>query len=72
MPADIKKPRILVLTDLEGVSGIGSMEEIDRTRAEYKEACRKLMLDTNAAVEGAFSGGASSVQDRPRHSCRNA
>ncbi len=53
--------RILIMTDLEGISGIGSIEDVDREKEDYEESCRKLMLDANAAAEGAFSGGASAV-----------
>ncbi len=53
--------RVLILTDLEGISGIERIEDVDREKKEYGESCKKLMLDVNAAAEGAFSGGASGV-----------
>lgn len=56
-----KAPRILILTDIEGIAGIGSIEEIDRENIKYKEAREKLMLDTNAAADGAFRGGAEKI-----------
>lgn len=56
-----KSPRILIVTDLEGISGIGSIEEMDREKKEYEQACEKLMLDINAVAEGAFKAGAGKV-----------
>ena len=52
---------ILIITDLEGISCVDSIDMIDESREGYRLACEYLMSDTNAAVEGAFSGGASRV-----------
>lgn len=50
--------KIYLLTDMEGVSGLGSAEMMDE---EYRRCCELLMHDTNAAVDGAFAGGADEV-----------
>jgi D-amino peptidase len=60
--ADQKPPiRIYIHTDLEGISGIDSMEMIERTGERYRHCCQLLMADVNAAIDGAFAGGATHV-----------
>jgi D-amino peptidase len=53
--------RIFIHTDMEGVSGIDSFEMIQRDGGRYRECCERMMADANAAVEGAFQGGADEV-----------
>jgi D-amino peptidase len=53
---------ILIITDLEGISGIDSVEMVsDVGTPKHRFACERLMLDLNAAVEGAIDGGADNV-----------
>lgn len=54
--------KVLILTDLEGISGIVS-ENIQAlpSSPQYQEARKHLMSDINGAVEGAFPGGATEV-----------
>ena len=53
--------RIYIITDLEGISGVDSIDMMDVNSNGYKLACERLMSDTNAAIEGAFAGGADKV-----------
>ncbi len=53
--------KIYIHTDMEGISGIDSMDMIDRGGARYRQCCEYLMADVNAAVDGAFAGGATHV-----------
>ena len=53
--------KIYIHTDLEGISGIDTMEMIERGGAKYRTCCEHLMADLNAAVDGAFAGGADHV-----------
>ena len=53
--------RIFIITDLVGVSGVRSIDMMDVNSEGYKTACEMLMNDTNAAVAGAISGGATKV-----------
>jgi D-amino peptidase len=53
--------KIYIHTDLEGVSGIVEAEQVPRGNEGYRACCEKLMLDLNAAVAGAFDGGADHV-----------
>jgi len=53
--------KIYIHTDLEGISGIDSMDMIERSATRYRECCEHLMADLNAAIDGAFAGGATHV-----------
>ena len=53
--------KIYIHTDLEGISGIDTMEMIERQGSRHRECCEKLMADLNAAIDGAFAGGATHV-----------
>ena len=53
--------KIYIHTDLEGISGIGNVEMMSRDHPRHREALENLMLDLNAAVDGAFAGGAEHV-----------
>lgn len=53
---------VLIVTDLEGVSGVSSMEQMNDTEGGgYAYSCARLTADTNAAAAGAFAGGADRV-----------
>ena len=53
---------IIIMTDLEGTSGIDKMEMVSEEGTPgHQFGLERLMLDLNAAVEGAFEGGADSV-----------
>jgi D-amino peptidase len=55
-------PRILIVTDLEGVGGVNNPDEqLLPGQRRYMESRRMLIGETNAAVEGAFAAGASEV-----------
>lgn len=53
--------KIYIHTDLEGVSGVDCMEMIQTTDARIGYSRERLMADLNAAVDGAFAGGATAV-----------
>ena len=53
--------KILIAADMEGISGVVHWEQVDPKNPEYGRF-RKLMTgDVNAAVRGAFDGGADEV-----------
>ncbi|MBQ8309938.1 MAG: M55 family metallopeptidase [Clostridia bacterium] len=53
---------VLILTDLEGISGVSSITDIFETETPgYKNALVRLMADTNTAVRAAFDEGAETV-----------
>ena len=54
--------RVLMITDLEGISGISSIDHVMKTEdPDYIHSREALMADTNAAIAGAFDGGAEAV-----------
>ena len=61
-PFPKEKPvKIYIHTDLEGIAGVDRFEMMDQATDGYQKARKLLMEDINAAVEGAFEGGASEV-----------
>jgi D-amino peptidase len=53
--------KIYIHTDLEGISGIDSDEMVNRASPRYKYSTGRLMVDVNAAIDGAFAAGATCV-----------
>ncbi len=46
---------------MEGVSGVWRPEQVDRGQPEYAQGRELLMADVNAAIEGAYEGGATEL-----------
>jgi len=63
--------KIYIHTDIEGISGIDCMDMIqpDDPRRNYSN--ERLMADINAAVDGAFAGGATHVTVLDSHGTAN-
>jgi len=55
------KKKIYIHTDMEGCSGIDQAEMVPDESLGYPYCCSRLMADLNAAIDGAFLGGASHV-----------
>ncbi|MCX5776235.1 MAG: M55 family metallopeptidase [Candidatus Firestonebacteria bacterium] len=54
--------KIFIFTDLEGVGGVHLHdEEISQGGKYYDKSCQLLTKEVNAAVEGAYLGGATEV-----------
>lgn len=53
--------KIYILSDLEGVAGVSKFEHCHPGGRFYSRSRRLLTKEVNAAVEGAFSGGASEI-----------
>lgn len=53
--------KIYIITDMEGISGICNEEQVKRESPHYGPARRLLNADINAAIAGAFDGGATEV-----------
>lgn len=49
------------MTDLEGISGVRRESECIPENAEFAQACRYFEREVNAAIAGAFDGGATEV-----------
>jgi D-amino peptidase len=59
---------IVVMVDMEGVSGICRSSQVRADGVDYQAARRYMTWDTNACVEGCFGGGAKRVTVRDAHS----
>ena len=53
--------KVIIVTDLEGLSLGDTIQIIDESTEDYQKARVQLMKDTNAAIDGAFAGGAKEV-----------
>lgn len=59
--------KVLISTDIEGVAGVVNVEQTRAGNAEYERARRWMTAEANAAVEGAFAGGATCVWVNDSH-----
>lgn len=58
---------VLISTDIEGVAGVFAVEQTRAGNPEYERARRWMTDEANAAVEGAFAGGAQTVWVNDSH-----
>ena len=59
--------KILISTDIEGVAGVTHQEQTRAGNGEYERARRLMTNEANAAIAGAFDGGASAVLVNDAH-----
>lgn len=59
--------RVFISADMEGITGIVSRQDVSQSEDEYHRARRLLHNDVNAAIEGAFDGGADTVLVNDSH-----
>jgi len=52
--------KIFISADIEGISGVATNQQL-KTPSEYQRFRKLMTADVNAAIEGAFSGGATEV-----------
>lgn len=60
--------KIYIAVDMEGISGINCSDYVSRSGCHYQTGQRLLTEDVNAAVRGAFDGGADEVIVADMHS----
>jgi D-amino peptidase len=53
--------KILISVDMEGITGVTSWRQVDPDHTEYQRFRKLMTADTNAAIKGAFEGGADEV-----------
>lgn len=53
--------KILIAADMEGVSGVVHWDQVSAGKPDYERFRRLMTADVNAAVRGAFEGGAEQV-----------
>ncbi|WP_321915063.1 M55 family metallopeptidase [Paraburkholderia sp. J11-2] len=59
--------KVLISVDIEGIGGVFNVQQTRAGNPEYERARRWMTLEANAAVEGAFAGGASEVWVNDSH-----
>lgn len=59
--------RVLISADMEGATGVTGWKDVEPGQPAYERFRRLLTRDVNAAVEGAFEGGARSVVVNEAH-----
>ena len=59
---------ILIAADMEGITGVVHWDQVNPSHPEYLRFRRLMTADVNAAIRGAFSGGATSVSVTDGHS----
>ena len=72
-PAATNHPKILIIYDMEGVSGVTHYEMLWFQRPdEYAKGRESLTSDVNAAIRGLAAGGAGSIWIQDGHGSGNA
>ncbi|GAB1344808.1 M55 family metallopeptidase [Gemmatimonas sp.] len=59
--------KVYISVDMEGISGVNSDNQTSAAGAEYGRARRLMVEDANAAIRGAFDGGATEVVVNDSH-----
>lgn len=59
--------KILIAADMEGITGVVHWDQVNPSHTEYMRFRRLMTGDVNAAIRGAFSGGATSVSVTDGH-----
>lgn len=63
----MKQPTVLVAVDIEGVAGVWRPEQTQAGNGDYERARRWMTAEADAAVRGAFEGGAGRVLVNDSH-----
>ena len=58
---------VFISVDMEGVAGIATLDQVARGGSAYPAAQRLMTLEANAAIAGAFEGGATAVTVNDSH-----
>ena len=59
--------RVFISVDMEGVAGVATVDQVLRGRSGYPRAQQLMTEEANAAVRGAFAGGADEVVVNDSH-----
>jgi D-amino peptidase len=59
--------KVYISVDMEGISGVNSDNQTSAAGAEYGRARKLMVEDANAAIRGAFEGGATEVVVNDSH-----
>jgi D-amino peptidase len=66
-PAHAQARKVYISVDMEGISGVNSDNQTSAAGAEYGRARKLMVEDANAAIRGAFEGGAVQVVVNDSH-----
>lgn len=61
------KKKVYISVDLEGITGVVASTQTSPSGQNYEWARRQMIAETNAAIEGAFAGGATEVLVNDSH-----
>ncbi|MBE6645393.1 MAG: hypothetical protein E7612_08475 [Ruminococcaceae bacterium] len=53
--------KILLMTDIEGITNVDSIDVVPADSEGYPNSCKELMYDVNAAIDGFYAAGAEKV-----------
>jgi len=66
-PASAQGKKVYISVDMEGISGVNGDDQTSPGGAEYGRARKLMAEDANAAIRGAFEGGATDVLVNDSH-----
>jgi D-amino peptidase len=66
-PAEAQGKKVYISVDMEGISGVNGDDQTSPGGAEYGRARKLMAEDANAAIRGAFEGGATDVLVNDSH-----
>jgi D-amino peptidase len=66
-PAEAQARRVYISVDMEGISGISGNDQLSAGQPEYGRSRKLMAEDANAAIRGAFAGGATEVVVNDSH-----
>jgi D-amino peptidase len=66
-PSITQSKRVYISVDMEGISGVNGDDQTSAGQAEYARARKLMAEDANAAIRGAFEGGATDVLVNDSH-----
>jgi D-amino peptidase len=67
LPAQAQGKKVYISVDMEGISGINGDDQIAPGQPEYGRGRKLMAEDANAAIRGAFAGGATDVLVNDAH-----
>ncbi len=53
--------KILIAADMEGITGVTTWDHVSPSHPEYARFRKRMTEDVNAAIRGAFAGGADAI-----------